>query len=144
MFREASRFVSDLSGQGKSGLFVGYQNARLRKPFRRGEKVRGVLVNHRGWAHADQLATLQKSISGLKLLKAMMKTAGWNNFRRKNGARLTANEASLPEPGGIENMTQLPDAMFVIDPTRKNRRKEARAWRTGVSVVDTNCDPDCR
>jgi small subunit ribosomal protein S2 len=45
---------------------------------------------------------------------------------------------------GIENMSQLPDIMFVIDSNAEEIAvKEAR--RMGipvVSVVDTNCDPD--
>ena len=45
---------------------------------------------------------------------------------------------------GIENMAQLPDALFVVDSNAEEIAvKEAR--RMGipvVSVVDTNCDPD--
>src|SRR5438132_11563801 len=45
---------------------------------------------------------------------------------------------------GIENMTQLPDAMFVIDSNAEEIAvKEARRMGVPVvSVVDTNCDPD--
>src|SRR5262249_13737161 len=43
-----------------------------------------------------------------------------------------------------ENMTQLPDAMFVIDSNAEEIAvKEARRMGVPVvSVVDTNCDPD--
>src|SRR5258708_39993507 len=45
---------------------------------------------------------------------------------------------------GIENMTQLPDGMFVIDSNAEEIAvKEARRMGVPVvSVVDTNCDPD--
>ncbi len=45
---------------------------------------------------------------------------------------------------GIENMVQLPDAMFVIDSNAEEIAvKEARRMGVPVvSVVDTNCDPD--
>jgi small subunit ribosomal protein S2 len=45
---------------------------------------------------------------------------------------------------GIENMSQLPDAMFVIDSNAEEIAvKEARRMGVPVvSVVDTNCDPD--
>jgi len=45
---------------------------------------------------------------------------------------------------GIENMAQLPDAMFVIDSNAEEIAvKEARRMGVPVvSVVDTNCDPD--
>ena len=44
---------------------------------------------------------------------------------------------------GIENMAQLPDAMFVIDSNAEEIAvKEARRMGVPVvSVVDTNCDP---
>src|SRR5262245_40984441 len=45
---------------------------------------------------------------------------------------------------GIENMAQLPDAMFVIDSNAEEIAvKEARRMGVPVvAVVDTNCDPD--
>jgi small subunit ribosomal protein S2 len=45
---------------------------------------------------------------------------------------------------GIENMSQLPDAMFVIDSNAEEIAvKEARRMGVPViAVVDTNCDPD--
>jgi small subunit ribosomal protein S2 len=46
--------------------------------------------------------------------------------------------------GGIKEMTNLPDVLFIIDPT-KEKIALAEAKRVGVPVVaiaDTNCDPD--
>ncbi|HAZ20595.1 MAG TPA: 30S ribosomal protein S2, partial [Clostridiales bacterium] len=46
--------------------------------------------------------------------------------------------------GGIKNMTQLPAAVFIVDP-RKERNAVAEAKKLGipiVAIVDTNCDPD--
>ena len=45
---------------------------------------------------------------------------------------------------GIKNMTQLPDAMVVVDPkTEHNAVAEARRLRIPIfGLVDTNCDPD--
>src|SRR5881296_748503 len=45
---------------------------------------------------------------------------------------------------GVENMAQLPDAMFVIDSNAEEIAvKEARRMGVPViAVVDTNCDPD--
>jgi small subunit ribosomal protein S2 len=50
----------------------------------------------------------------------------------------------LQNLAGIENMVQLPDAMFVIDSNAEEIAvKEARRMGVPVvSVVDTNCDPD--
>src|ERR1700674_1361415 len=119
MFREASRFVSELAGQGRAVLFVG-----------------GTLTN---WA------TLQKSIKRLKLLKAMNEDGRIKELSKKEQARLDREMKHLFQNlEGIENMVQLPDAMFVIDSNAEEIAvKEARRMGVPVvSVVDTNCDPD--
>ena len=46
--------------------------------------------------------------------------------------------------GGIKDMKQLPDALFIIDP-RKERIAVAEAHKLNIPIVgmvDTNCDPD--
>jgi small subunit ribosomal protein S2 len=46
--------------------------------------------------------------------------------------------------GGFKEMTTLPDAVFIVDPT-KERIALAEAKRAGIPVlamVDTNCNPD--
>ena len=46
--------------------------------------------------------------------------------------------------GGIEEMTDLPGALFIVDP-RKEKIAVAEAKKLGipvVAIVDTNCDPD--
>ena len=103
-------------------------------------------MNHR-WLGGTltNWATLQKSIKRLKLLKAMTKTDGSTSFRRKKRRRLGRELKHLHQNlEGIENMSQLPDAMFVIDSNAEEIAvKEARRMGVPVvSVVDTNCDPD--
>ena len=46
--------------------------------------------------------------------------------------------------GGIKNMQDLPQAMFVVDP-RKEKNAIAEAHKLGIpviAIVDTNCDPE--
>jgi small subunit ribosomal protein S2 len=46
--------------------------------------------------------------------------------------------------GGVKEMTRIPGALFVIDPS-KERNAIAEARKVGVpivAIVDTNCDPD--
>jgi hypothetical protein len=90
MFREASRFVSDLR-QGKSVSIRWHQapgsGSCRRKSERSAERSCEPPLAGRD---ADQLAHLQKSIKRLKLLKAMTEDGGWNSFQRKNATRLTA------------------------------------------------------
>jgi len=104
------------------------------------------LVNHR-WLGGTltNWATLQKSIKRLKLLKAMTEDGRMEQLSKKERARLDREMKHLFQNlEGIENMTQLPDAMFVIDSNAEEIAvKEARRMGVPVvSVVDTNCDPD--
>jgi len=103
-------------------------------------------VNHR-WLGGTltNWATLQKSIKRLKLLKAMNEDGRIKELSKKEQARLDREMKHLFQNlEGIENMTQLPDAMFVIDSNAEEIAvKEARRMGVPVvSVVDTNCDPD--
>ena len=46
--------------------------------------------------------------------------------------------------GGFKEMTNLPNALFIVDPT-KERIAIAEAKRVGIpviAIVDTNCNPD--
>src|SRR5437899_12785618 len=90
-------------------------------------------------------ATLQKSIKRLKLLKAMNEDGRMLELSKKERARLDREMKQLHQNlEGIENMSNLPDAMFVIDSNAEEIAvKEARRMGVPViAVVDTNCDPD--
>jgi small subunit ribosomal protein S2 len=146
MFREASRFVSDLSGQGKAVLFVGTKRQAQEAVAEEAKKCGAFFVNHR-WLGGTltNWATLQKSIKRLKLLKAMTEDGRMEQLSKKERARLDREMKHLFQNlEGIENMSQLPDAMFVIDSNAEEIAvKEARRMGVPVvSVVDTNCDPD--
>jgi len=146
MFREASRFVSDLSSQGKAVLFVGTKRQAQEAVAEEAKKCGAFFVNHR-WLGGTltNWATLQKSIKRLKLLKAMTEDGRMEQLSKKERARLDREMKHLFQNlEGIENMAQLPDAMFVIDSNAEEIAvKEARRMGVPVvSVVDTNCDPD--
>jgi len=67
--------------------------------------------------------------------------ACWNFEERARG--WTENEAPVQNLEGIENMTQLPDTMFVIDSNAEEIAvKEARRMAFPWFRCDTNCDPD--
>ena len=146
MFREASRFVSDISAQGRTVLFVGTKRQAQEAIAEEAKRCGAFFVNHR-WLGGTltNWSTLQKSIKRLKLLKAMTEDGRMAQLSKKERARLDREMKHLQQNlEGIENMAQLPDTMFVIDSNAEEIAvKEAR--RMGipvVSVVDTNCDPD--
>jgi len=146
MFREASRFVSDISAQGRTVLFVGTKRQAQEAVAEEAKRCGAYFVNHR-WLGGTltNWATLQKSIKRLKLLKAMTEDGRMEQLSKKERARLDREMKHLQQNlEGIENMSQLPDAMFVIDSNAEEIAvKEARRMGVPVvSVVDTNCDPD--
>src|SRR2546428_4886627 len=146
MFREASRFVSELSAQGRNVLFVGTKRQAQEAVAEEAKRCGAFFVNHR-WLGGTltNWATLQKSIKRLKLLKAMTEDGRMDQLSKKEHARLEREMKHLHQNlEGVENMAQLPDAMFVIDSNAEEIAvKEARRMGVPVvAVVDTNCDPD--
>jgi small subunit ribosomal protein S2 len=138
--------VSELSGHGRNVLFVGTKRQAQEAVAEESKRCGAFFVNHR-WLGGTltNWATLQKSIKRLKLLKAMNEDGRIKELSKKEQARLDREMKHLFQNlEGIENMTQLPDAMFVIDSNAEEIAvKEARRMGVPVvSVVDTNCDPD--
>ena len=146
MFREAARYVSDMAGQGKSILFLGTKRQAQEAIAEEAGRCGMFYVNHR-WLGGTMTnwVTLQKSIKRLKLLKAIAEDGRMAQFSKKEGARLDRELKHLQQNfSGVENMTTLPDAMFVIDPNAEviAVREARRMGVPVVAIVDTNCDPN--
>jgi small subunit ribosomal protein S2 len=146
MFRDASRFVSELSAQGKVVLFVGTKRQAQGAVAEEARRCGMFFVNHR-WLGGTltNWATLQKSIKRLKTLKAMIEDGRMAQLSKKEAARLERELKHLNQNlEGVENMTALPDAMFVVD-SHAEAIAVREARRMGVpvvAIVDTNCDPE--
>jgi small subunit ribosomal protein S2 len=135
-----------MSAQGKAVLFVGTKRQAQEAVAEEAKRCGAFFVNHR-WLGGTltNWSTLQKSIKRLKLLKSMTEDGRMLELSKKERARLDREMKHLNQNlEGIEAMTQLPDAMFVIDSNAEEIAvKEARRMGVPVvSVVDTNCDPD--
>jgi small subunit ribosomal protein S2 len=146
MFRDASRFVSELAGQGRVVLFVGTKRQAQEAIAEEGRRCGMFYVNHR-WLGGTltNWATLQKSIKRLKTLKAMIEDGRMAQLSKKEAARLERELKHLQQNlEGVENMSTPPDAMFVVDShTEQIAVREARRMGVPVvAVVDTNSDPD--
>jgi small subunit ribosomal protein S2 len=145
MFREAARYVAEQAGQGKSVLFLGTKRQAQEAIAEEAGRCGMFFVNHR-WLGGTltNWATLQKSIKRLKLLKAMSEDGRMAELSKKEAARLDRELKHLQQNfSGVENMTTLPDAMFVIDPNAEviAVREARRMGIPVVAIVDTNCDP---
>jgi small subunit ribosomal protein S2 len=146
MFREASRYVTELGLQGRSLLFVGTKRQAQEAIAEEATRCGMFYVNHR-WLGGTltNWATVQKSIKKLKGLKAMVEDGRMAQMPKKQAVRLERELKHLNQNlAGIENLPGMPDALFVID-SNKEQIAVHEARRMGipvVAVVDTNCDPE--
>jgi small subunit ribosomal protein S2 len=133
-------------GRGKAILFLGTKRQAQGAIAEEAQRCGMFYVNHR-WLGGTltNWATLQKSIKRYKLLKAMVEDGRMAALPKKEAARLERELKHLQQNfAGVENMTQLPDAIFVIDPNAEliAVREARRMGVPVVAIVDTNCDPD--
>ncbi|WP_153123751.1 30S ribosomal protein S2 [Peribacillus tepidiphilus] len=143
---EAYNFVKEVAANGGTILFVGTkkqaQDSVKEEAIRSGQ----FYVNQR-WLGGTltNFATIQKRIARLKEIEKMEEDGTFEVLPKKEVIQLKKEHERLEKfLGGIKDMKQLPDAIFVIDP-RKERIAVAEAHKLNiplVGIVDTNCDPD--
>ena len=89
--------------------------------------------------------TIKQSIRKLEVIEAMEEDGSINLLTKKEALMLRRKKEKLEEVlGGIRNMKNLPDMIFVID-TVKEKIAVAEANKLKIEIVapvDTNCDPD--
>jgi len=145
LFEEAAAFVRDLAANGGSILFVGTK--RQAQDVVREEASRcGMFYVANRWLGGTltNFSTLRRSIERLKEVERQL---GDNESALTKKERISLErERSKMERnlGGIREMEQLPDVLYVID-TNHEHNAVHEANRLGipvVAVVDTNCDPD--
>ncbi len=145
LFKEASKFVTELCSQGKTILFVGTKRqaqdaiaeeaTRAGMPYINQRWLGGLLTN---WV------TVQKSVKRLQELDEMAADGRYDLLTKKEVIRLERERKHLQANlAGIKTMKRLPDALFVVDSNNETIAvKEARKLGIPVvAVVDTNCDP---
>ena len=145
MFKEASKFVTDLTGQGKVILFVGTKRQAQDAIAEEANRCGMFYINQR-WLGGllTNWITVQKSIKRLQELDEMATDGRYELLTKKEVIRLERERKHLQANlAGIKNMRRLPDALFVVDSNNEAIAvKEARKLGIPVvAVVDTNCDP---
>jgi small subunit ribosomal protein S2 len=145
LFKDASKFVVELCGSGKTILFVGTKRqaqdaiaeeaTRAGMPYINQRWLGGLLTN---WV------TVQKSVKRLQELDEMATDGRYDLLTKKEVIKLERERKHLQANlAGIKSMKRLPDALFIVDSNNETIAvKEARKLGIPVvAVVDTNCDP---
>jgi small subunit ribosomal protein S2 len=146
MFKSAYDFLLDTVSKGKPVLFVGTKKQARESIYEEANRAEMFYVHNR-WLGGmlTNFQTIKQSIDRLNYLNNIENDGSINLFPKKERLKLGKERVKLDNTlGGIRTMTQLPGALFVIDP-----KNEAIAVREGrrlgipiVGVVDTNCNPD--
>jgi len=145
MFKEASKFVTDLAASGKVILFVGTKRQAQDAIAEEATRCGMFYINQR-WLGGllTNWVTVQKSVKRLQELDEMATDGRYELLTKKEVIRLERERKHLQANlAGIKSMRRLPDAIFVVDSSNEAIAvKEARKLGIPVvAVVDTNCDP---
>ncbi|HEX2164109.1 MAG TPA: 30S ribosomal protein S2 [Thermoanaerobaculia bacterium] len=145
LFREAAEYVGEMAAQGKRLLFVGTKRQAQEVIAEEASRAGEFYVTNR-WLGGTltNFVTLRGSIQRLKEVEAKM-GAEDSGLTKKELLRLERERRKMEENlGGIREMEELPDALFVVDP-KKESIAVAEANKLGIpviAIVDTNCDPE--
>ena len=147
LFNDAVNFVGKLAANGGKVLFVGTKRAareavreeasRCGMPYVNFRWLGGMLTNYK---------TVKQSVKRLKDLEAMSEDGSMDRkFSKKEALGMRREMEKLNRSlGGIKDMSQLPDALFIVDVGYEDIAvAEARTLGIPViGVVDTNNDPE--
>ncbi|NLU09615.1 MAG: 30S ribosomal protein S2 [Tepidanaerobacter acetatoxydans] len=143
---EAYEFVKNISAEGGNILFVGTKKQAQESIQEEAQRCGMFYVNQR-WLGGmlTNFKTIRKRIDRLHELEKMEEDGLFEVLPKKEVLNLLHEKERLEKNlGGIKDMTELPQAVFIVDP-RKERIaiQEARKLQIPIiAIVDTNCDPD--
>jgi len=143
---KACDFIRELASQGEEILLVGTKKQAQEAIEQEATRCGMHYVNQR-WLGGmlTNFATIQARIDHLVRLEDRKARGELENLPKKENLKLGREMAHLNRLlGGVKQMTRIPSAIFIIDPS-KERIAVAEARKVGVplvATVDTNCNPD--
>ena len=146
MLDKACVVVRDVVAEGGTILFVGTKKQAQESVEEEALRCGMYYVNLR-WLGGmlTNFATIQARVDQLVRLEDQQARGEFGRLTKKEILKLGEKiERMNRQMGGFKEMTTLPSALFIIDPT-KERIALAEARRMGipvVAIVDTNCNPD--
>jgi len=146
MLDKACDFVREVVTGGGTILFVGTKKQAQESIEQEAQRCGMYYVNQR-WIGGTltNFATIQARIDYLVRLEDQQARGDFDRLPKKEALKLGEEIVCLNKKvGGFKEMTSLPGALFIVDPT-KERSALAEARRMGIpviAIVDTNCNPD--
>ncbi len=146
MLDRACQFIKELVAEGGKILFVGTKK-QAQDIIEEGATRCGMYYINQRWIGGvlTNFSTIQSRIDHLVRLEDQQARGDFNRLPKKEALKLNKEIVRLNKfMGGFKEMTSLPDAIFVVDPT-KEAIALAEARRVDipiVAIVDTNCNPD--
>ena len=138
--------MKEQSEEGKKVLFVGTKKQAQDCVKEAAEKSGMYYVNQR-WLGGTltNFNTIRNRINRLTELETMEQDGTFDVLPKREVVLLKKEMDKLNKNlGGIKEMTELPDVLFVVDPKKEHIAiQEARKLNIPiVGLVDTNCNPD--
>jgi len=144
--KAAMTYVSDLIANGGKLLFIGTKKQAQEAIQEEAERAAQLYVNRR-WMGGmlTNFTTIRSRLRYLADLEARKARGEFADLPKAEAGKLEEQIIRLNNLlGGIKEMRDLPDAVFIVDPHRE-RIAITEAIKLGIPVVamvDTNCDPD--
>ncbi len=143
---DAYNAIRDCVADGGKILFVGTKKQAQDSIRNEAERCGMFYVNQR-WLGGmlTNFKTIQSRVAQLKKIEAMAEDGTFDVLPKKEVINLKKQQEKLERNlGGIKEMQEVPDMIFVVDP-RKERICIQEAQTLGIPLVgicDTNCDPE--
>ena len=143
---EAYKAISDIAADGGTILFVGTKKQAQDAIKTEAERCGMFYVNER-WLGGmlTNFKTIQSRIKRLKEIEKMSEDGTFDVLPKKEVIEIKKEWEKLEKNlGGIKDMKNLPDAIFIVDP-KKERICVQEAHTLGIPLIgiaDTNCDPE--
>ena len=138
--------IETMAADGGTILFVGTKKQAQDAIKTEAERCGMFYVNER-WLGGmlTNFKTIQSRIKRLKEIEKMSEDGTFDVLPKKEVIQLKKEWEKLEKNlGGIKDMKNLPDAIFIVDP-KKERICVQEAHTLGIPLIgiaDTNCDPE--
>ncbi len=143
---EAYTAIKNVVAEGGTVLFVGTKKQAQDAVKTEAERSGMYYVNER-WLGGmlTNFKTIKSRVARLREIEKMSEDGTFDVLPKKEVIQLKKEWEKLEKNlGGIKNMKNIPDAIFVVDP-KKERICIQEAHTLGIPLIgiaDTNCDPE--